>query len=332
MRVEIGRRSRGFTLVELLVAIAIIAVLVALLVPAVQMAREAARRTECRNNLKQMALACHEFHDVNKSIPPVDMGDNFATWAVFLLPYVGHQTLAEQWDLTHRYYVQPPTAFAVLPTYRCPSRPIMMRTDDGQSRTWGATNYTGPGGYSDYAACQGTTDHTEPDAHDRFNGAFRRAWQLQETCNGVVQVSSKWASPCQVAANDTIDRWTYQSNFRYFTDGTTQTLLIGEAHVPETVSSGPVCNGDYQSQYRRYAGHKGTYDPFSGLWTFEYGIKTDALYDNPADWFYYFGSAHPGACLFAMADGSVQAIFPGIDIETYHRLSLRTDGLPITGF
>jgi hypothetical protein len=240
--------------------------------------------------------------------------------------------MADQWDLNHRYYVQSPTAVGLLPTFRCPSRSAMLRTDDGQSRTWGATSYTGPGGYSDYAACQGTTDGTEPVAADQFNGAFRRAWQFQETCNSVVLTSSKWASPCQVAAYDTIDRWTYKSSFRNFEDGTSQTLLLGEAHVPETVGSGPVWNGDYQSQYRRYAGHKGTYDPFSGLWSIEYDIKTDAKYDNPVDWFYYFGSSHPGTCLFALADGSVRAVAPEIDIETYHRLSLRQDGLPVSDF
>ncbi|MEZ6131031.1 MAG: DUF1559 domain-containing protein [Planctomycetaceae bacterium] len=99
------RRSSGFTLIELLVVIAIIAILIALLLPAVQQAREAARRTQCKNNLKQVALAFHNYHDVFKMFPPaasiagvgvnMDRVDAWG-WPLRLLPYIDQANLAQQ--------------------------------------------------------------------------------------------------------------------------------------------------------------------------------------------------------------------------------------------
>src|SRR5580765_7183261 len=93
--------ATAFTLVELLVVIAIIGVLVALLLPAVQQARAAARRMSCTNNLKQLGLACQNFHDVNNAFPPqrLSRGD-YATWAVVVLPYMEQGALFSQWDVT----------------------------------------------------------------------------------------------------------------------------------------------------------------------------------------------------------------------------------------
>src|SRR5689334_7824014 len=95
----------GFTLVELLVVIAIIGVLVSLLLPAVQSAREAARRAQCQNHLKQIGLAVLNFEDVNKSLPHSRYDDRY-TWAVEILPYVEQKSLFDQWDLTKNYYKQ----------------------------------------------------------------------------------------------------------------------------------------------------------------------------------------------------------------------------------
>ncbi|HVT30943.1 MAG TPA: DUF1559 domain-containing protein [Lacipirellulaceae bacterium] len=121
------RGSSGFTLVELLVVIAIIGVLVALLLPAVQAAREAARRSQCLNNLKQIGLACQNYVDAKKALPPGYIAgtdpDSTAPgwgWATYLLPYMEQTTLYQQIDLTKPVETQ--TAInTVIPGFLCPS-------------------------------------------------------------------------------------------------------------------------------------------------------------------------------------------------------------------
>ena len=95
-------RTRGFTLVELLVVIAIIGILVALLLPAIQAAREAARRTQCTNNLKQINLGLNNYHDTFRIFPPgawnyANRGNGLA-WTVFILPFLEQQTVYEEFE------------------------------------------------------------------------------------------------------------------------------------------------------------------------------------------------------------------------------------------
>src|SRR5438552_1586910 len=126
------RRHRyGFTLIELLVVIAIIAILIGLLVPAVQQVREAAARAQCQNNLKQLGLACHGYHDSNKRFPPgytaaaaysdgaTDTAPGWG-WAAYLLPYLEQAPLFRQIDFTRPIQGQA-AAQAVLPLLLCPS-------------------------------------------------------------------------------------------------------------------------------------------------------------------------------------------------------------------
>ncbi len=112
----------GFTLIELLVAMAIIAILVALLMPAVQSSREAARRTQCRNNLKQIGVAIHNFHAQEGALPPSRNYDHYTTWAFLILPHLEQFTLFSSWDASLKYYYQPDEArLTHIPMYMCPT-------------------------------------------------------------------------------------------------------------------------------------------------------------------------------------------------------------------
>lgn len=135
-----SRRS-GFTLIELLVVIAIIAILIALLLPAVQQAREAARRTQCKNNLKQLGLAMHNYHDTVGCLPPASGGSQFSPHAR-ILPYIDQAPLYQ--SLTFEAAPTAPVnahAFDLtLPAFRCPSDPDSLPANaGGRNNYW--TNY-----------------------------------------------------------------------------------------------------------------------------------------------------------------------------------------------
>jgi prepilin-type N-terminal cleavage/methylation domain-containing protein len=161
MLAPLGRR-RGFSLVELLVVIAIIALLVGLLLPAVQRARESANRVSCGNNLHQIGLAMHQYHNNNDRLPPTRLAEHGATWAVLILPYMEQDNFYRQWNLSRSYYQQTPEArLTTVPNYFCPSR--RTHTMAAQGSIFGDSPSDGPanapnvpGALSDYAASVGT--------------------------------------------------------------------------------------------------------------------------------------------------------------------------------
>src|SRR5579883_3062193 len=145
MRALPSRRS-AFTLIELLVVIAIIAILIALLVPAVQKVREAASRTQCDNNLKQIGLACHNYHDMYKGFPP-GKSDNAGkapshSWVIYVLPYLERHDLYDRYDFTQDYTaaVNATISAAHLPVLTCPSAPAGR----SGSANRGITDYSPP--------------------------------------------------------------------------------------------------------------------------------------------------------------------------------------------
>src|SRR5687767_9230974 len=136
-RPSFSRLRRGFTLVELLVVIAIIGVLVALLLPAVQQAREAARRMSCQNNLKQIGIALHNHHDVKLTFPPgaLNTGANgtpvYTTWTIEILPFMEQQALYQQYDQTqfNTHATKRLVGQQRLVAHECPSDPHRFKLE-----------------------------------------------------------------------------------------------------------------------------------------------------------------------------------------------------------
>jgi prepilin-type N-terminal cleavage/methylation domain-containing protein/prepilin-type processing-associated H-X9-DG protein len=284
----------AFTLVELLVVMAIIAILVAVMMPAVHSAREAARRVQCANNLKQLGIAVHQYHDVNRSLP-YSRQDLQETVFVLLLPFLEEQQLYESWNLKQNYYAQSDYArTTTVGVYFCPTRRSASGPNalsrEGDAARWSlAGNVTGALG--DYASCAGDPSGrfdylagigTPPTTRDReANGAF-------------VHVGRR------------------RLKFADITDGMSRTLFLGERHVPAFrfghTPDTSIYNGDYDAAYKQ----AGDGAPLA-----------DGPFDKGRP---HFGSYHPGLCQFVFGDGSVRPVEVTIDAVTLGRLANRHDG------
>lgn len=299
------RRRSGFTLVELLVVIAIIGILVALLLPAVQAAREAARRTQCSNHLKQMGLAMHNFHDARRRFPtggtiPWDWSrrDNDTDlingqgpgWAYQILPFMEQETVK---NLPATASVeQTPLSF-----YFCPSRR--------------AATFLGGRALMDYA---GATPGASVNSWDQF-------WFTHNICGG----SCVWTIPPESAIyKGIIVRSGYgrKCTFGEIVDGTSNTLMIGEKFLrPYGYDSGDWHDDrgwtdGWDPDIMRYTAYKPMRDknpPFPPG-------------DVPNNEGYHFGSPHPAGVMFVLGDGAVRTVTYEIDASTFNSLGDRQDG------
>lgn len=300
-------KQRGFTLVELLVVIAIIGILVGILLPAVQMVRESARRTQCLNNLRQLGLAVQNYEGSHKQIPPSRPADRFLAWPVLLMPFLEANNLHQRFDVQAQYHAQDPSVVIEgMQVMICPSR------RSGIPISVGETNGSPPGAVGDYAGNAGSHAHHlncewalfENEVDGVFNSAFSRD-------NRVVNF-----------------RLTGQIKGRYgfedVTDGLSNTQFIGEKFVSsdrlgEAGGNGDGCiyNGDEPATFMRLAGR-------------DLRLSSSPDDETVAGFFPVFGSAHPGTVGFVFGDGSTHTLTVDTDEDVLANLSARNDGQAFT--
>ena len=311
---------RGFTLVELLVVIAIIGVLVALLLPAIQAARESARRSSCENNMRQLGVALQTYHDMNKQFPPNSPWQNVGperkgSMLVLMTPFLEERSFSDRIDYKGDVVAQiekdPVLAAYPLPYLRCPSdgRPNVTEYNEG------TTNY-GPcvGAQktisiaSDVASCPypGNTFGTGPVVHANTRS-------LNDT-SGLFSREGFAASISQII------------------DGTSHTIAMGEV-VPD-------CNFEFwvRSWFRSQPWYVGTAIPINYNTCRDQSPGNDgSVRINCHSWNNWgtsagFKSRHPGGAHFVFADSSVHFVSEDIDYRNYQRLGCRRDGEIVEDF
>ncbi len=316
-RVVMSKQRRGFTLIELLVVIAIIAVLIALLLPAVQQAREAARRTQCRNNLKQIGLALHNYAEtfqyfcpggVSLSGPPTAnwcVGSpsykGRAPWTVMILPYIDQTTVYNRFNFSEDFTVLADAAVyqgsatnnaaykIPMPVYWCPS-------DPNANSTTNIGNYRGVQGGGD-------------GLHD-----CNPATGIKFYTNGTLYINSKIA-------------------FRDLTDGASNVLLAGESFYNTTLADTTIAQRAQGWASAASTRTDGALPPtlasaWKGINSFPYNPASTSYLYYMAD---YFSSRHVGGAQFLMADGSVHFLSQNMNSTTFQTLGIRNDGAPVGG-
>jgi prepilin-type N-terminal cleavage/methylation domain-containing protein/prepilin-type processing-associated H-X9-DG protein len=338
----LGRR-RGFTLVELLVVITIIGILIALLLPAVQAAREAARRAQCSNNLKQASLAMLQHEERYKFLPTggwgwfwVGLPDRGAGktqpggWAYCILPFVEQQPLYDlgsDGDLNSmsaaKLTASAQRVRTPLTSFICPTRRA-------------AINY--PMTYFSGGVCPLI------DANDGSGGVTLAARTDYAANAGDLNSVQSGAGPSDLAGGDNLNAtkgWSadaYKSTgisylvsqvtLAMITDGASNTYMLGEKYINSDHYLDGMDGGDNETMYCGYncdLFRTTCYAPADSPPIADVPMQDIPGYDDSV----IFGSAHANSCNMSFCDGSVQAISYSIDPDIHHRLGNRQDDLPV---
>jgi prepilin-type N-terminal cleavage/methylation domain-containing protein/prepilin-type processing-associated H-X9-DG protein len=326
-------RSRGFTLVELLVVITIIGILIALLLPAVQAAREAARMAECQNHLKQLALGCLQHEQTNGFLPTGGWGCGWigdadvgfggrqpGGWEFNVLPYIEQQTLYDL-GLGGNEAGRGQMIATPLTVLNCPSRRNAVACPNlcSSFANVGAAHMPPFVGRGDYAACSGDTRGNcwcgaEPNSYAQGISMTETQW-------------SQWYTGCDNGLNGTSGVVCRHSTCKMssISDGVSNTYLLGEKYMcPDHYADGIGLDDDQCWSCG--------YDYDVNRWTNKDAGCTP-MEDTPgySSFNQQFGSAHSSGFNMALCDGSVHVIGYSIDPETHFRLGNRYDGLAVDG-
>lgn len=290
-------KRQGFTLVELLVVIAIIGVLIALLLPAVQQAREAARRSQCQNQLKQLGLALHNYHDTYRSLPygyitsvpaGTDPGVSGLGWLRAILPYIEQGNLYDRWDYTKTYHHSTTNLLLIretIPAYLCPS--------DSPTKTWNnVPNYN-------YACNLGTTDRYRTDP-----------------LNGVQYFQAPFESFGKI------------HRFASITDGLSHTMLLAEVRQGQIDGDlrGLTWYGYHTGFNTHYAPNSLSPDQLASGFCKNTAMEPMGMPCVSGSHIFSARSRHPGGIQTVLGDGSVRFIPETINIDTWRSLSGMNEG------
>ena len=307
-------RQRGFTLIELLVVIAIIAILIALLLPAVQQAREAARRTECKNILKQWGLALHNYHDNFRTFPQGAMGlnnnpgvPNNMSFHVMLLPFIDQAPLYSQFNFSVHYGTAPNLNLNTnsTPLHFCPSARLADRSSNVAGQ-W-TIHYYGVAGAKGPKYAPQTGSYDMQHATNNFNTAHGNT-----ATNGIL----------------TRNRHTRMADI---TDGTSNTLMVGE--ISEQAGVTPLTPVNLAVSWRPWVqgatvGDGGAMYPCKNVRNPIGPSGYDSAGSPNQNYLFNdvrFGSPHTGGAHFVMADGAVRFLSANIDFPTYQSAASKGD-------
>lgn len=317
----------GFTLIELLVVIAIIAVLIALLLPAVQQARESARRTQCKNNIKQLGTALHNFHDAFLHFPAgaqalvYPKGTSGPTtisgtsWLVFILPYIEQAPLFMSYDFTLAYNTLPnPTTVGSVnvPALYCASGflPKLYLDPNANMTTNQSSHFVGVMGPAGGA--------TSPTVNN-YNGVTYNYTVGSPGTNTAYSVEGLLGQYQDTSGSVTQG---YYTTFATILDGSSNTLIVGEmSKTPPPGSANP-----YRSWIRGQAAGSGA--------TKNVTTAINSTFYNGSNNFndISFSSNHTSGCHFLYADGHVRFISENIDLSLYKALASQRSAEPIAEF